>query len=150
MPQGNSLQIFNEFSSYINEKIFVKKLGSLFLDTRYKERYYGIRKQSSLKLGSVTKYRPFKLGGGFRGPPGPPPLFLLVELFRALYLPLCQYVSSNVDLKCLLCVCVSLLKYNLTIIELVSSPSYSPPSRSLSSLVCLGPLFKNSGSAPGT
>ena len=46
-----------------------------------------------------------------------------------------------------MCVCVT-VKYNLTIIVLVSTQSYSPSAQLLCSLARLGPLFQNSGSAP--
>ena len=44
--------------------------------------------------------------GGFRGPQ----IFKMSNFFRALYLPLCEFllqISSYIDLKCLLCVCIT-------------------------------------------
>ena len=93
--------------------------------------------------------------GGFRGPPGPPhPLFLYVEIFRDLYLPLCQYFGSYIDSKCVcvcmrscacVCacmrVCVLLLKCNLTILELISTPSYSPSTWALCTKRAFWPLY---------
>ena len=60
-------------------------------------------------------------GGGFRegGPCPGPPIFAL-NIFRALYLPLCQYFSSYIDLKIYI-LCVLLFKYNLTILVIVST-----------------------------
>ena len=50
------------------------------------------------------------------------------------------YFSSHIDLKCLLCVCVTVK--NLTIPVLMSTyeySSYSPSARSLCSIACFGP-----------
>ena len=44
--------------------------------------------------------------GGLRGPQ----IFKMSNFFRALYLPFCEFllqISSYIDLKCLLCVCIT-------------------------------------------
>ena len=53
----------------------------------------------------------------------------------------------TIDLKCLLCVYVTVkIQFGNTSTHEYSS--YSPSTRSLCSIAYLGPLFRNSGSAP--
>ena len=74
--------------------------------------------------------------GGFGGAPVPP----------VLHLPLCQDLNSYVDLKCLLCVCLTVkIQFDNTstcITILVSTQSYSSSARPLGPLEYLPPHSK--------
>ena len=70
--------------------------------------------------------------GGFigGGAPGQAPLFLVVKIFTALYLPLCQHFSSYVDVKCVFCLCMT-VKIQFDNNRTCKYSSYSPSPRSL-------------------
>ena len=88
--------------------------------------------------------------GGFRGPQ----IFKMSNFFRALYLPLCEFllqISSYIDLKCLLCVCITVKTQCDKYQYLYKVGSYARSTLSICSLApSPPPPFENSGSAPGS
>ena len=82
------------------------------------------------------------------GPPGlGPPIFTCKNFLESYIYPYDNTYSPYIDLKCLFCVCVT-VKMQFDNTSTYEYSSYSPSSRSLCLIACLGPPFKNSGSAP--
>ena len=72
------------------------------------------------------------------GPPGPgPPIFTCKNVLESYICPYDNNYSSYIDLKCLLCVCVT-VKIQFDNTSTYEYSSYSPSARSLCTIARLG------------